>query len=357
MRRFSLVLLVLFTLVAVPVALAQPAAPLPPNAKVVADGLINPRGFTFAPDGALVVAEPGFAPPGFVPHMGQPTPLFQPGTSTTSRISRVNLTTGERTTLAENLPSSAFGPSGDTLGVGNVAYLGTDLYVTISAGPVHGWPFFPSGVYKVNPDGSVSLVANLDAFNSQNPVSFIAPDDEISNPYDMLAADGALWITDGNRQQIYKVTPDGSISRLIDLSTDHPVTTGLARAQDGSLIAVELTSVPFVAGSGRVMRVGTDGQMSVLATGTTVATGVAVAPDGTIFVVEHSTSLGRPPFLTPGTGRVARLGADGALTTVAGNLVFPTIARFGPDGGLYVANFSVDGDGGEGQILRITPAS
>jgi sugar lactone lactonase YvrE len=348
MRRLTLALLALFLVPSAPVASAQPA-----SGTVVASGLINPRGFTFAPDGAIIVTEPGFMPPGFQPHLGQPTPLFQPGTSTTSRISRVDRRTGERTALAENLPSSAFGPSGDTLGPNSVAYLGNDLYAAISAGPVHGWSFFPSGIYKVNADGSVSMVANLDAFNARNPVENVPPDDEISNPYDMIAADGALWVTDGNRNQVYKVTPDGSITRVIDLSGEHPVTTGLARTPDGAFIAVELTHVPFPEGSGRILRIEPDGSSSVVAQSTTTATGVAVARDGTIYVVEHSASLGQPPFLAPGTGRVARLNADGSLETVMGGLTFPTTARFGPDGALYVSNFSVEGDGGEGEILRI----
>jgi hypothetical protein len=351
MQRFTVALLALVVLSAAPSAAAQsaPAA----TATVVASGLINPRGFTFAPDGALIVTEPGFMPPGFQPHLGQPTPLFQPGTSTTSRISRVDMRTGERTSMAENLPSSAFGPTGDTLGPNSVAYLGNDLYAAIAAGPVHGWSFFPSGVYKVNPDGTLSLVANLDAFNARNPVEVVPIDDEISNPYDMIAVEGALWITDGNRNQVYKVTPDGTITRVVDLSNNHPVTTGLAGTPDGGLIAVELTPVPFPQGGGRIMRVDPDGNSSVLAQSTTTATGVAVARDGTIYVVEHSTSLGQPPFLSPGTGRVARVNEDGSLETVLGGLTFPTVARFGPDGALYVANFSVEGDGGQGEILRI----
>src|SRR5437867_7038958 len=91
---------------AAPVVAQPTAPPLPANARVVANGLINPRGFTFAPDGALIVAEPGSPPPGFVPHGGMPTPLFRPGVNTTGRVSRVDLSTGQRTTLAENLPSS-----------------------------------------------------------------------------------------------------------------------------------------------------------------------------------------------------------------------------------------------------------
>lgn len=335
------------------VAVAQPAPPtLPPNATVVASGLVNPRGFTFAPDGALVVAESGAVPPGFVSLGGPPTPMFRPGTSTTGRVSRVDLATGQRTSLAEGLPSAALS-FGDTLGPADVAYLGTDLYVLISAGPVHGWPNYPSGVYKVNPDGTVRLVANLDAFNARNPVTLITPDDEITNPYGMVAADGALWITDGNRNQVFKVSPDGTVSRLADLSAGHPVTTGITAAPGGALITVELTAVPYVKGSGRVLRIGMDGQVETIARATTTAVGVAINGDGTIFVVEHSVSLGQPPFIAPGTGRVARLQGDGQLTTVAEGLMFPTHARIGPDGALYVANNSVGSDGGEGQILRI----
>jgi len=332
---------------------AQPSSPaLPPNATVVASGLLNPRGFTFAPDGALVVAESGAVPDGFESPHGPPTPMFRPATTTTGRVSRVDLATGQRTTLADGLPSSA-GSFGDTLGPANVAYLGSDLYVLISAGPVHGWPNYPSGVYKVNPDGTVRPVANLDAFNSKTPTSFIAPDDEISNPYDMVAADGALWITDGNRAQVYKVTPDGTITRVADLSTGHPVTTGIAAAPGGGVITVELTAVPYVKESGRVMKISPAGETSVVARTTTTAVGVAVAGDGTIYVVEHSESLGQPPFISPGTGRLGRLTGDGKLETVAGGLKWPTIARVGPDGALYVANVSVEGDHGEGQILRI----
>jgi hypothetical protein len=207
LAAFPLVVVLALSTVFTGVVAAQPAPPAPPpNATVVASGLINPRGFTFAPDGALVVAESGAPPPGFMPLGGPPTPLFRPGTSLSGRISRVDLATGQRTSLAEGLPSAALS-FGDTLGPAHVAYLGNDLYTLISAGPVHGWPFFPSGVYKVNEDGTVRLVANLDVFNAKNPVGLIPPDDEISNPYGMVAAEGALWITDGNRNQLYKVSP------------------------------------------------------------------------------------------------------------------------------------------------------
>jgi hypothetical protein len=354
LRVLSVIILVLVLLLGSIPVLAQPGPPpLPFNATPVASGLLNPRGFTFAPDGALIVAESGAIPPGFVPPDDPFDPYFRPVGTTSGRISRIDMSTGERTVLADGLPSSALS-HGDTLGPVNVAYLGSDLYVLISAGPVHGWPNFPSGVYRLGPNGTLSPpVANLDSFNSKNPVSLVPPDDEISNPYDMMAADGALWITDGNRQQVYRVTPDGAISRLADLSDGHPVTTGMARAADGSLILSELTSVPYPEGAGRIRRVGMDGAVSTLMTGTTAATGLAMAPDGSMYVVEISKHLGQPPFLMPFSGRVARVTGSGQLETVADGLMFPTIARTGPDGALYVAHFSVGAENGEGQILRI----
>src|SRR3712207_3736332 len=69
--------------------------PLPANALVVAGGLVSPRGFTFAPDGALIVAESGAPPPGFQAPGGPPTPDYRPGTSFSGRVSRVDPATGQ----------------------------------------------------------------------------------------------------------------------------------------------------------------------------------------------------------------------------------------------------------------------
>jgi hypothetical protein len=333
-------------------AAAQP--PLPPNATVVASGLVNPRGMVFAPDGNLIVAEAGAVPEGFDAPMGPPTPTFRPATTFTGRVSKINLATGERTTLAEQLPSSA-GSFGDTLGPAAVAFLGSDLHVLISAGPVHGWPNYPSGVYKVNDDGTVRLVANLDAFNSRNPVTLIPPDDEISNPYGMVSDGSTLWITDGNRNQVYRVTAEGGITRVADLSSGHPVTTGISLNPSGGVLISELTAVPYVQGSGRVLSIDEAGNVTVVARGTTVATGIAALRDGGAYVTEISANVGPPAFLAPFTGRLIRVSSAGDISPLAEGLMFPTQAVIGPDGNVYVSHFSMGGDQGNSQILRIDP--
>jgi hypothetical protein len=51
---------------------------------------------------------------------------------------------------------------------------------------------------------------------------------------------------------------------------------------------------------------------------------------------------------------VIKVGTDGSRTPIAIGLSFPTALRMGPDGALYVANFSY-GQPNVGQILRIQP--
>ena len=113
--------------------------------------------------------------------------------------------------------------------------------------------FFASGVYRVGlTDGSLTMVADTDAFELANPPAFIPPDDEISNPYDIVALDGVLYVTDGNRSVIYAIDPaaaEGSrIRYLADMSVGHPVLTGIAAGPDGALYVTNLTAAPFPSG-------------------------------------------------------------------------------------------------------------
>src|SRR5215471_11802375 len=83
---------------------AQPAPPpLPSNVQVVAGGLLNPRGFTWGPEGDLYVAEAGSPPAGYKPPQGPPAPGGPPVTNNNGRISRIDAS-GARTTIADGLP-------------------------------------------------------------------------------------------------------------------------------------------------------------------------------------------------------------------------------------------------------------
>jgi plastocyanin len=328
--------------------------PLPAGATVVAGGLVNPRGFTWGPDGSLYVAESGTPPAGYTMPAGPAPEGLGPVTNMNGRILRI-APSGVRTTVASDLPVSV-GPLGDTIGVTAVSFVGSTLYALISAGPVHGHPDFPSGLYRVESNGRVTLVADTDAFALANPPAFIPEDDEISNPYDMVVLDGMIYATDGNRSVVWEINPaTGAIRYLTDLSVGHPVLTGIAAGPDGSLYVTELTAVPFPPGAATVRRITRQGAVAQVATGLSAATGLAVSPAGAIYAAEIAGTPGAPPFLVP-PGRIVTVGADG-VTTLAAPVFFPTMMRWGPNG-LYITSFSVGGDAGTGAIVRLaTPAA
>jgi hypothetical protein len=264
--------------------------------------------------------------------------------------------------VATGLPSS-LDLLGSVVGVADVAILGEQLYALVSGGGgSHGNPDQPSGLYRVYADGSFELAADLQAWFKANPVANPAEIKPDGQWYAMVAApDGsAVWVVESNGGQVLTVTPDGTITRVADLSQGHLVPTGIALAPEGGVYVGYLTPVPFVDGSSRVDRVAPDGTVSTVWSGLTMVTGIAVAPDGTLYATEMATgdpaSMDEPPF-QPFTGRVVRqTGADG-LEEVATGVLFPVNLRFGPDGGLYVALPAVGANNGEGVILRLDPAT
>ena len=97
-----------------------------------------------------------------------------------------------------------------------------------------------------------------------------------------------------------------------------------------------------------------NGQVEDRLRGFSAITGVANDRIGNVYVLEaFNCADTRPCFPSPGTGKVIRVARDGTRTVVAAGLSFPTGLRLGPDGALYVSNFSF-GPPHMGQILRIT---
>jgi len=244
-----------------------------------------------------------------------------------------------------------------------VAILGDQLYALVAGGGgSHGNPDQPAGLYRIQADGSYEVVADLGAWFKANPVAHpreIEPDGQW---YGMVAApDGsALWIVEANGGQVVTVTPDGTVTRVADISEGHPVPTGIALAPDGGVYVGYLTAFPFLDGTSRVDRVAPDGTASTVWTGLSMVTGIAVAADGTLYASEMAigdpASRDEPPF-QPFTGRVVRQTGLDSLEEVATGMLFPVNVRFGPDGGLYGALPAVRANNGEGIILRLDPTT
>jgi len=362
----------------------------PPGATLVAGGLTNPRGFTWGPDGALYVAQAGTPGAlnlpgtqsvesrvsllfceGWTQQTGEPPPALcpqdVPQRLRTGRISRV-AADGRQHVIVDGLPVIA-GMFGFAEGPASVAFIGNDLYVLMAAennSPANQAPReeLPSGVYKVNQDGTGTLIANLYQFNRTTPPSVVPPDWGWGELYDMIAANGKLYASDANASVIFEIDPAAPaasrVRRLADLSGtdgDHPVLTGLALGPDNNLYVTNLQKAPYPPGGAKVWRITPSGEFSVVATGFTLGVGLAVAPDSTFYVAEFAKiAAGQTPPIVPG-GRVMRARAGGTPSVMLESLFYPTVIRRGPDGMIYLTYFSIGADNGTtpGAIYRVAP--
>ena len=242
-------------------------------------------------------------------------------------------------------------------GVMDIAILDDQLYALVGGGgAIHGNPESPSGVYRVNADGTTEVIADLGTWVDDNPVEFAPPEGVPNNGsfFAMVANAGALWVLESVNGQVLQVTQGREISRIADLSEGHLVPTGIAADPNGGAWIGYLTTPPYAAGDAKISHVAPDGTVEDAWTGLQAVTGVALGPDGMLYAAEMSTEMsGEGVFFTRDTGRIVRQSGPASAEDVATDLDLPVAMRFGPDGGLYVATPAFGSDDGSGQVLRI----
>jgi hypothetical protein len=343
----------------------------PTTVTVYASGLYNPRGLTFGPDGDLYVAEGGSG--GSNSTVGQcdqvPAPVGPYTGGFTSRISKI-APDGTLTTVADKLPSSQTSTMSGSLvsGVSDVKFIGSTLYgMEAGAGCSHGLMGTDNTIFVVNADGTTTTVADLSAFVKANPVANPEPSvppgdfEPDGTWWSMVAVRGALYATEPNHQELDKIMPDGTISRVIDMSVQFPGTippndwvgpTGIA--YHGNFYVGTLGQFPVTPGNESIYKITPSGQLGTAASGLTAVLGVAFDNQGQMYALETDTVAGFPGPGAAGSGMVVRVNDDGSLSTVVSGLVFPTAMTFGPDGALYISNFGFGAPPiGLGQILRV----
>ena len=216
---------------------------------VVASGLHSPRGMTWDDAGTLFVAQAGTG---------------DTATSTGPAASLVRIDGGCRSRWPVGLPSS-FDPFRDVLGPSDVLILDGQTYVLQCATGLREDmnPATPNGIYAVQDDGTFSLVSDLTTWIVANPTALTPGDyNDLGEPYRMAAGDDGFWVLEANRGELLWVTLDGQVTRIVDLSADHPVWSALTVAPEGGVYAGTLTPAPHTEGTARVVHITPDGQVT-----------------------------------------------------------------------------------------------
>ncbi len=346
---------------ALSLALLSGGAAQAANFSVIADGLDQPRGFAFAPDGTLYIPEPGI---GGDSDRCQPSPstLFQPICAGTSgKITAVS-TDGSTKTLLNGFQSLAEQPSKnqgagpadidfDELGnayliTGFAGYPGNrdkDISLIAQDFPVPDGQkatFPPSPIEDVLETPDLAKLFKIDLQTEELTEIFDFglyevtqnPDkgDFVTNPYDLDIANGNAYVVDGG----------GNVAYEIDLATGKAKTTAIPR------IIVENPEFPPMGppegaepevnplGNGEVIEEAIDGDAPFPGGMPPMDMGPDGAPDG--------APSGPPPGGDGGVGDLL----PGLFEPVPGNpnaisiQSVPTGNAIGPDGAQYVAEYT-----------------
>ena len=335
-----------------------------PGVTPVTAGLRRPLGITQSSQGNLLVSETGFGAPG------------------SGRISIVG-PGGSRRTLLDGLPSG-INDIGDPSGPAGLFLRGRTLYVAIGvgdvgvAGPIPGTtvpnpngpssPLFSSvlaihfsahvekttagftltaaqeqalaagqKVTLSNGGGdkiTIELVVDFPNYIS-NPLPFFADNIRLSNPFDLVAVGGQLYVTDGGRNLVWQVDPDSGASSVLANFPPLPnplpfgppvidaVPTGIAYS-DGKLLVTLFRGFPFPPGASEVRAVDPEtGAQAPFITGRSSAIDVLSfrsKGDTDYLVLEFSADM-----LAGAPGRLLRFETPTSTPTVVADcLITPT---------------------------------
>jgi hypothetical protein len=362
-----------FSLIA---CMAAAIAQVPSEFTVVASGLNAPRGLRFGPDGDLYIAEAGEG--GNVSTGGQcPQVSFPPGPYTggmTGEIVKLNAQ-GKTSVVASGFPS-AQDSVGDLLGVADVAFLNGQLYALINGGGCsHGNAHSPNGIAKVDVNAHTwSLISDLSEFAMTHPGKYVNPVgfEPDGDWFKMIPYKDKLVVVNPNSGIMAAVYPNGRAEELIDVSVSQGKVTPTSIVEhDGDLYVGTLRTFPILPQWEEVMRLEQSDEarsgalpgfeiaskyfVAQAKAGFTTVVAVDIGPDGQLYALELSDMAGNPAL---GNGKVVRVQRSGELEDVITGLNVPTGMTWGPDGALYVSDFSAipAPHFGAGRILRFNVA-
>ncbi|MEZ4593719.1 MAG: ScyD/ScyE family protein [Chloroflexota bacterium] len=316
------------------VAACQPAPEPDPVllTREFANGLLNPAGMAELPDGGILVAEEG--------------------TGNDDMSAGVSLITpdGQVGRLISGLPSGR--DSGDLSGVPFVKLSpdGRTLYTShFNLGALYALP--AAGSFALT-DGSFTAAEMTRRMEPLNNVQLI-------NPFDMtFDANGIPVVSDASGNGVAKETADGTTrffhrfsSIKVENGSIDPVPTGIERVGREYFVTL-FGGCPYPADSGQLVAIDEERHERIVVDGLNMPIDVAQGPDGTIWLLEFArfrqdASCFSGAGYLANSGRLSRVSTNGQLELVLDGLNFPTSVLPRADGSLLISQVF------EGNIIEV----
>jgi hypothetical protein len=232
-------------------------------------------------------------------------------------VMRIDRRSGRVTTYATGLPPAAF--DNDIGGPVDIAFVGRTAYVlvTLVSGEYIGEPFgdpnAKNGIYRIERDGSNTLVADIGSWSADNrPVSALDVDTGVQ--YAMERYHGGFLVTDGHHNRVLSVGRNGSIREFATFGNVAPTGLEVARHR---VYMTQLGPIPHEPENGKVLALRRSGPNEI-ASGASMLIDVERGPHGKLYALSqgqwNGVAEGTPAL--PNTGRLVIVKRDGSLQPV-----------------------------------------
>lgn len=357
--------------------------------EIIAEGLDNPKGLTFGPDGSLYFTEAGTGGDG--PSIPSPSGQGDLHYGLSGAICKIENGTVQR--ILTGLPSVAFPDGSGAAGPHDIKFdADGKAYVLLgyAANPAFRESLGDTnlGTIITFKESNNTWSSIVDITNCEAIKKIALSDNEIaSNPLSLSVDRNKLVIVDAGANSLFSINTDGSDLELIAAIPNQILTnpifpgaksqnfdrghvpapgayhqappsqmsiqsvpTDVVKGADGAYYVCEFSGFPFPEGGAKIYKISANGELEVFASGFTQLIDMTFDAEGNLYVLQHMNQSG---WKGKPDGALIKISPNGERTTlIEGNgLEMPSALTIGPDGAFYIINRG--GRPGIGQVIRI----